>query len=40
MEQASSETKASGLALIDSLYNYTKNCQYKKPNSHSGIWLA
>lgn len=26
-EQASSETKASGLALIDSLYNYTKNGQ-------------
>lgn len=26
-EQASSETKTSGLALIDSLYNYTKNSQ-------------
>lgn len=26
-EQTSSETKASGLALIDSLYNYTKNGQ-------------
>jgi len=26
-QQASSETKASGLALIDSLYNYTKNGQ-------------
>jgi len=27
-EQASSETKASGLALVDSLYNYSKNGQH------------
>lgn len=27
-EQASSETKTSGLALIDSLYNYSKNGQH------------